>query len=218
MKNTETEFEGNGKEQLELFPALSHILSSRSFFLAWETFSMYFFLIPWKAPGMYFKVDAFKSWAVPFPIYNVPSWDFLALLNMKCLGRKVCQLVSIKAIALLASRMLHWSPSSWAFLSWRLKPAECILALMYPQACWSPKCINSHKVAHSRSLWAGVEALLEILLQIFRLAVHPQGTYSMKSEARRPLNKPINYVIINCDACGLVTGALSENRNNLLLK
>ena len=63
-----------------------------------------------------------------------------------------------------------------------------------------------------------MEALLEILLQIFRLAVHPQGTYSMKSEARRPLNKPINYVIINCDACGLVTGALSENRNNLLLK
>jgi len=40
----------------------------------------------------------------------------------------------------------------------------------------------------------------------------------VKSEARRPLNKPINYIITNCDACGLVTGALSENRNNLLLK
>lgn len=89
---------------------------------------------------------------------------------------------------------------------------------MYPPACWSPKCINSHKVAHSRSLWAGVEALPEVLLQIFRLALHSQGTYSVKSEARRPLNKLINYIITNCDACRLVTGALSENGNNLLLK
>lgn len=89
---------------------------------------------------------------------------------------------------------------------------------MYPPACWSPKCTNSHKVAHSRSLWAGVEALPEVLLQIFRLALHSQGTYSVKSEARRPLNKLINYIITNCDACRLITGALSENGNNLLLK
>lgn len=69
--------------------------------------------------------------------------------------------------ALLASRMLDWSQSSQAFLSCRSKTAECSLALMYPPACCSPKCINSHKVPHSRSLWAGVEALPEVLLQIF---------------------------------------------------
>ena len=33
---------------------------------------------------------------VPFTIYKVSSWDFLASLNMKWLVRKVCQLVSIK--------------------------------------------------------------------------------------------------------------------------
>ena len=46
-----------------------------------------------------------------------------------------------------------------------------------------------------------------------RLAPHPHGTYSVKSEVKRPLNKPTNYIITNCDACGLVTGALSENGN-----
>lgn len=136
---------------------------------------------------------------------------------MKWLGRKVCQLVSIKVIALLASRMLIGAhpPEPFSAAGWSQQSAARLSCTHQPAGLQNVLTLTKwHIQGACGQVW---KHCLKSYCRFSDLP-HSGNLSSVKSEARRPLNKLINYIITNCDACRLVTGALSENGNNLLFK
>ena len=115
------------------------------------------------------------------------------------------------------SPQLYWPQGGWNELvllsqaQLHMEVGRVQLGSRAPPACWSPKWINPAKrqlLRYSRSLWAVAKVFLEawpicITADFNRLAPCARGIYSVTGEARQTPNEPINYLITNCDACGL---------------